>query len=209
MLLAEEIMTNDENLLPLGVLAAIGIFITREILDFVKQDKARKRKVRAFKSLLAEELELNHWAYKKLLEIITKIGEDLKDNPEATYKIQFREMGNEYIRGHDGEKIIFDAPLVVVRQKYYDQLITDIAALDVDLFNVVQDAYEEVRNMAHVREGLLRSLMAKDFDEPFPHDMRCNGFLEYANRELKDAFQAMEKLYVYCTGKEFTSFRVR
>jgi hypothetical protein len=199
-------LKNDNSLLPLGVLVAIGIFIAREILDCIKENNARKRKVRAFKYLLTEELELNHWAYKSLRRIVKMIEED---TPGATYEIEFREKGNEYICGHDGEEVFVDSPLVVISQKYYDKLITEIAVIDVNLFNVVQDTYEEIRNMAHVRKGLVGRLMAKDFDKTSTDNIQSDGFLDYALKELDDAFESMKNLYMYCTEKELESFRVR
>ncbi len=63
--------------------------------------------------------------------------------------------------------------------------------------------------MAHVRNGLIEGLLADQNDEPYPHDIRKSGFFHYAKNELPDTFDAMNALYVECTGKQLKNFRLR
>jgi hypothetical protein len=96
-----------------------------------------------------------------------------------------------------------------VHDKYYEKLISSIAELDANLFHLAQNSYEEVRNMAHVRLGLIKGLCAQENDELFPHDIRKSGFLDWAKDELNEAYTAMNSLYKECKGKELTEHRLR
>ncbi|MGE6790623.1 hypothetical protein ACQKFS_01140 [Pseudomonas guineae] len=179
------------------------------MLDVFKKKSEKKRKIFAYKSLLAEELELNLWAKKRLLSIVTTIEEQEAEHPNAKYKLIKKEAGQEYIHGYDAGNLIESCPIPIVHDKYYEKLISSIAELDANLFHLAQNSYEEVRNMAHVRLGLIKGLCAEENDEPFPHDIRKSGFLDWAKDELNEAYTAMNSLYKECKGKELTEHRLR
>lgn len=207
--LAEKVAKGEVSILPITVVTAIILFFSKEVLEFYKKGKENKRKLFAYKALLAEELELNLWAQKRLLSIVTDIEGQEEEYPNAKYTLLVKESGQEYIHGYDGEDLIESFPIPIVHEKYYEKFISNIAELDADLFNLAQSSYEEVRNMAHVRNGLIKGLLAEENNEPFPHDIRKSGFLDYAQRELKDAYSAMNMLYKECAGKELTVHRLR
>ncbi|WP_254276938.1 hypothetical protein [Halomonas sp. 3H] len=207
--LADKVANGEVSFLPVTVISAILLFILREILEAIKKKRESKRKLFAYKSLLAEELELNLWAQRQLLGIINEIEEQEKDHPDAKYTLVIKETGKEYIQGRDGDQFIFGCPIPPVQDKYYEVFISNIAELDEKLFDLAQSSYEEVRNMAHVRNGLIEGLLADQNDEPYPHDIRKSGFFHYAKNELPDTFDAMNALYVECTGKQLKNFRLR
>jgi hypothetical protein len=208
-ILADKVLKGEVEFIPITVIAAILIFIAKEISDFLKKRRESKRKIFAYKSLISEEIELNLWTHKRLTNIIQNIEDQKKEHPNANYKILIKESGNEYIHGYDGEKLIESCLIPIIHDKYYEKLISNIAELDANLFNLAQSSYQEVRNMAHVRSSLIKSLLAEENNEPFPHDISENGFLEYAKQELVDTYDAMNALYKECTGNELQEFRLR
>ena len=207
--LADKVVSGDVSLLPVTVVVAILLFIVKESLEFFKKRRESKRKLFAYKSLLSRELELNLWTYKRLLMIVTNIESQEEKHPNAHYTLLIKESGQEYIHGYDGDDLIESCPIPIVHDKYYEKFIANIAELDSHLFNLARSSYEEVRNMAHVRSGLIKGLLAEENNEPFPHDIRKSGFLDYAKSELKDTFTAMNALYKECTGSELQQHRLR
>lgn len=208
-MLADKVVNGDVSLLPVTVVVAILLFIVKEVLEFFKKRRESKRKLFAYKSLISEELEVNLWAHKRLLMIVTDIESQKEDYPNASYKLLIKECGQEYIHGYDGDDLIKSCPIPMVHEKYYEKFISSIAELDSNLFNLTQSSYEEVRNMAHVRSSLIKGLLAEENDEPFPHDIRKSGFVDYAKSELADTFTAMNALYKELTGNELQQHRLR
>lgn len=208
-ILANKIANEGVGLLPVTVIAAILLFIIKETLEFFKKHRETKRKLFAYKSLISEELELNFWAQKSLLRIITDIRTQKEEYPNARYLLLLKESGREYIHGYDNDNLIESCPVPIVYDKCYEKFISSIAELDANLFNVAQSSYEEIRNMAHVRSGLVKGLLAEENNEPFPHDIRKSGFLDYANDELVVTYEAMNTLYKECTGNELQKHRLR
>lgn len=207
--LAGEVASGEVSLLPVTVISAILLFLLREILESVKKKKESKRKLFAYKALLAEELELNFWTQRQLLSIVNDIEKQEEDHPNAEYTIVMKETGKEYIQGRDGDFFFFGCPIPPVQEKYYERFISSIAELDEKLFFLAQSSYEEVRNMAHVRNGLIEGLLAEQNNEPYPHDIRESGFFHYAKNELPDTYEAMNALYEECTGEQLKTFRLR
>jgi hypothetical protein len=207
--LAERISSGNISILPTTVVFAIILFIVKEILELKKRRAESKRKLFAYKSLIAEELELNLWAKKRLLSIITDIENQEKDYPKAKYMLSVKESGQEYIHGYDGGYLIESRPIPAIYDKYYEKFIASIAELDANLFHIAQSSYEEIRNMEHVRNGLIKGLCAEENDEPFPHDIRQSGFLDYAQSELNGTYDAMNVLYKECKGIELNEHRIR
>ncbi|AWF80459.1 hypothetical protein BTJ40_06325 [Microbulbifer sp. A4B17] len=207
--LADKVVRGEISLLPVTVIVAILLFIVKEVLELFKKGRESKRKLFAYMSLISEELELNLWALKRLLKIVTDIENQEEDHPNANYTLLIKESGQEYIHGYDGDDLIESCSIPIVHDKYYEKFIASIAELDANLFNLAQWSYEEVRNMGHVRTGLIKALLAEENNEPFPHDLRKSGFLDYAKSELADTFTAMNALYKECTGNELQQHRIR
>ena len=207
--LAEKAAKGEIDLLPITVVVAISLFIVRETLDYYRKSKEAGRKREAYKLLISEELELNLWAQKRIHSIVTDIEDEEGNYPNASYTLTVKESGKEYIQGNEDGKLIFGCPVPVVHDRYYEKLISHIAELDAAFFKLSQSCYEEVRNLAHVRSGLIEALLAEENNEPYPHDIRKSGFLDYAKNELPMIYDAMNALYRECAGKELTEARLR
>lgn len=52
-----ELQSKIDSILPVSVLAAVVLFIVKEVVEFFKRFSERKRKISAYKILLCEELE--------------------------------------------------------------------------------------------------------------------------------------------------------
>ncbi|WP_157209796.1 hypothetical protein [Marinimicrobium agarilyticum] len=207
--LADKVASGKANILPATVIVAILLFIVKEVLEFFKKNRESRRKLFAYKSLISEELEFNLWSYKRLVGIVNDIEAQEEDHPNARYTLLIKESGKEYIHGYDGDELLESSLIPVVHDKCYEKFISGIAELDANLFNLAQSSYEGVRTMAHVRGGLIKGLLAEKNNEPFPHDIRKSGFLDYAKRELERTYNPMNKLYKECTGNELQEHRVR
>jgi hypothetical protein len=62
------------SILPVTVVAAITLFVLKEVLEFIKRWRADRRKGQAYRKVLARECELNLWAQWRLKETLREIN---------------------------------------------------------------------------------------------------------------------------------------
>ncbi|HHQ6565617.1 TPA: hypothetical protein ACSTJX_000413 [Serratia fonticola] len=62
-------LNENSSFLPITVIFAIGLFILKEVVEFIKKHKANNRKVFAMKRLFSRECEKNLWTIKILKRV--------------------------------------------------------------------------------------------------------------------------------------------
>jgi len=195
--------------LPLAVYVAILIFILREILDSIKKRAAVKRKRGAFKLLLAQELEINNYAFRAIFETIKDLNEivnsSLPELSKVTFHLNARENGViEYQKKYSPTDSIHSGwPIPVVKRDLYNRLLPEIAEIDKKLFNLVTETYTEIGELEHLRNGILEYTMEAD------KKMFLSGFPEYGLAMKNDIFSAMDKLYQYCSNSRLEKIKTR
>jgi hypothetical protein len=86
------------SILPITVVAAIILFVTKEVFEFFRRRSERSRRLSAIKLLLAEEIEKNHWAHASMFRALEDIKELSESFPDAEYRLHVARNGTEHIR---------------------------------------------------------------------------------------------------------------
>ena len=184
-------------LLPSTVIVALILFGLREVLEWNRRRRANNRQIRAFKTLLARECELNRWALESLDRALIEMSGQSQADLEADYEIQRRQSGKIFFCNDDGSSW----PLPETHFDFMRDNMFAVAALDETLFALLEAAYDSVIDLEHVRNSLIEFM--ENGNE------HLEAFIDYGRNELNDAKQGLEKLYFVCTGSQLDLGRVR
>jgi hypothetical protein len=192
-------------LLPATVIAAVALFILKEVVEFFKRWRADGRKRRALRVLLARECELNCLVQTRLTNALTEIQEDLPMKPRDEYLIERRESGEViYSQRYEG-RLTAQFALPAIQTDLMSKVMLDVAILDNFLFAHLQDAYDATMSLKHVRQSLI-DFLESDKEEDKIH---FEAFPDWALRELARVRLSLQKLYEACTGEKEIKARVR
>ena len=196
-------MKDLSGLIQPTVIAAAIIFALREILEFVRKRRARRRKIKAYKKILAEELERNFWAWKSLRSAVTRIQGYRVEGVEVTHKIVSAPSGAQRLetRYLDGT-LSSGSNLPVASRASFERVLLGLAEEDEKLYSLASDAYDEISEIGHVRASLINELGS---EEGFHFD----GFLEYAVETLDSAIGPIRHFYQVCAGKVLEQPKLR
>jgi hypothetical protein len=189
------------DFLPITVISAISLFIIKEIVEFIRKRKARKRKISAIKNLLAEEIEINYWAWKNL----TSIGKRVKDSSADTkFYIFASKAGFERFEYIEPDKSGGGQSFPKVTELNYQKLILDIAELDNDFYEKSIEYNKAIAELLHIRNGVYEFI-----DEIKQGYHYAEGFISYMEDELPGVYEKMNDLYFYCKEKKLEKHRMR
>lgn len=191
-----------------AILVAIGVFITREILEYRRRQTSKSRKILAIKIVLARACELNNWTIKALKRQLTTIQDSV--NPAGSVFIKFLQGGRIRFVETDGNSESSSIIPEVDASDLKIQLLP-IAELDEQLTALLEAAISGLAELHHVRDSMVRYVSGEEGLRL--HEVPDNDFLktfaEYGLEELEDSYNALNALYVGCTGSDLTSHRVR
>ena len=80
-------MESFSSILPATVVAAVVLFVLKELFEGVRRYRGDQRKKQALRSLLARECELNHWTIKSIRDIVETIRDESKDGAQFEFII--------------------------------------------------------------------------------------------------------------------------
>lgn len=191
-------MIEYPNLIPITVVAAVAIFLAREMLEAVRRVLANRRKRHALRLLLAAECERNQWVIHWMRNHIPELQEALKQG----HVIEVRKTA----AGYDRLSVLYEeghssSPIPHVKDKTIDRYLFEAASIDAQLFKAIEGVATSLPVLSHLREGLIERV-AED-------KAWLGSWVEYALRELKDIETSIGVLYKACTGKNATPHRVR
>ncbi|WP_404938952.1 hypothetical protein P7C00_11205 [Pseudomonas sp. JDS08PS003] len=193
------ILQSVESFLPLTVISAVGLFFLKEVMEFFKKRSEKLRKIRAYKILIAEELQKNAWTIKQLKSLMRDIEDDsfealtFSKNSVGEYRV--------YIRREDGGG--GSTVLPVVHTSIFDKAVVEIAAIDSSLFEVAKVAYEHFAEVRHIRD----SVITISEDEDRAEFLKSLPF--YASEKLDAAEEASKLLFKACAGTEMPKHKLR
>jgi hypothetical protein len=200
-------MLETKDILPTTAIVAIGIFLTKEIIEAFRRHSADKRKLLALKALIARECELNNWCIKRLSDIFNNIDTPENKNPGIIVSIEETPSGRPYVKViSDDEGLETHSSIPEVHRELMTKFLLDIATLDKGLFGKLEPAYDILAEVAHIKDSLVRS---RDADERTGEAGYLSGLAYYATGVLVKADTAIKELYKYCTGQELTKHRLR
>lgn len=191
-----------DSFLSATIVVAIILFFAKEILESIRRYRARERARRANRLLLKRECELNYWVYTCLFRIASQLQADVNSGVDETYAVARRSDQSIAFRTlHiDG---FSETTIPPTRIAVIEKLLLDAASNDGSLYEVLQQAYEAMIDMEHVRESLFRHVEDEDGDGFLA------GFHNFALNELADSLVALRALYKECTGEVLTTWQVR
>ena len=205
----QKFASGEADLLPIPVFIAIVLFVAREILDSIKKHNAKSRKIKAYKQLVAEELELNYGAYLSLKAIFSELEENKKEWDGGSYEAKFKEAENLYVHVTHDEKLVMASPARKPSMAQHDKILVTIAELDNNFYEKLRCGYLKVIELNHLYDSLIKGLKASEFDEPFPHTITESGFLSYALEECEKIYSELNELYLFCTNRKLKKSRLR
>lgn len=184
--------------LPVTVVAAISLFLIKEIVEFFKRKGEKKRKLDALKSLMSEELLVNAAALKFLRRLCSAI------NVEDIRGVEYKKTssGTERVIVLTSEKTSVNY-FWKLRTAVFEKVMTELAALDGALFPVVAEAYAKINEVKHVRESII------DFSELEMPKHLIRGLGDYGKNQIDDAVLLTEQAYKKLTGNELTQTKIR
>ncbi|UZM14766.1 hypothetical protein LZV00_02915 [Pseudomonas kielensis] len=192
-----------------AILIAIFTFFAKEYLDSRRKFKEQERKLRACKVLLAEELRLNYYSQQALERIFRSAADDVDIELRPILEYEFS-RGIEFFSVTDPLTGSGGATAIPkVSFKYYDRFVDVVAELDAVLFESMQLAYAEIREMEHIRNSLVNHLQAEEDDKYIPKDIRDSGFVDYAERTIARVYGPMNDFYFLCEGKALIKAQLR
>lgn len=205
----QKLASGEADLLPIPVFMAIVLFLAREILDSIKKRNAESRKIKAYKQLIAEELELNYGAYLSLKGIFLELEKNKEEWDGGIYEAKFKEAGNLYVHVTNDAKLVMAFPARKPSMAQHDKILVNVAELDINFYEKLRCGYLKVIELNHLYDSLIKGLKSSEFDEPFPHTITRSGFLDYALNECERIYRELNELYRFCTGSKLEKGRLR
>jgi hypothetical protein len=181
-----------EPYLPVTVLCAIGLFITKEAVEHLKKRSEKERKVTAYKSLVAEECMKNAWVLKSLRSHVRSLGDpDLRK-----VSLKSTSYGDILMCLYDQDSG-GGSPIVDVHSKIFEKTVVDMAVIDSELFSHAKEAYESLANVTNCLNQLREFASKNDL-------MHLRGLAEYSKGVLDETEADLQALFRFCTSKDLS-----
>jgi hypothetical protein len=193
----------SSSFLPITVVFAIGLFILKEVLEFIKKNNAQKRKVSAMKKLFSRECEKNFWTVKILRSVLKEIYDGYESHKEI--HVRFSEYNPSYVFVIEGEDEASGHSISKTHRELMDKNLMETAVLDKLFFKKLEDACDALAELDHVRDSFLN---INNTSEEIG-DGLLSAFADYGLNELDDIQKSLNELYKYCTGGELKNARLR
>lgn len=186
------------NAFPITVVAAIILFVVKEIVEFIKKTREKTRKISAYKALIAEELLKNAWSLKALRRLCFELQEPTLK--EIEYKKSASGTERVIVRTEEGARETY---FWKIHTAAFEKIMTDLAVSNSKLFGSAAEVYSLLAEAKHVRESII------DFAEfEMPRHM-IKGLGDYGNNTLEEASAAVKSTYKSYTGKELVGHKLR
>jgi hypothetical protein len=177
------------RLLPITVVAAIILFFTKEFFEFFKKRAEKKRKLSAYKVLIAEEMAKNSFSIFGLRRIV----ERLQDN-SWVHEVIRGSNGACHLKSSRGEEKV-KGIVLPFHSSIFDKHIVDLAVIDKQFFAQLRDTYQAIADAKVSRSTMLE--MCEDPNLEFFLGSYLQGVVtvfDAAETQIKTTFET-------CTGK--------
>lgn len=194
-------------LLPVTVLAAVLLFVAKEVMEAIRRYRSDARTKAALRALLGYECERNNWAVRRLRQIFETIQSEQAENEATEFSLQTSKNGLlsfkfRHPQGERGGSLGFPD----TQRDFMSKQLLLAATLDKDLYTKLLDSFDAVGELEHLRLSLIHYL--EPDDDEMQEDALAH-FVEYALRNLDAAYAKLDGLYALCTGKKLEAIRLR
>jgi hypothetical protein len=199
-----EWLTYLGSALPVTVVAAIILFVVKEIWELTKRVRSDGRKRKAIHRLIGIELEVNKWVLKKVLDAAFTIERALAEK-SGTLSIIKTNSGMHRLEYHyEDDRRASSMPIPVTRKESVSRYLMEIALIDPDTFPLVLEASTALNELDHLRETIINEVEDHETLSAFGE-----GLVSYLRDEVADIDEVLAKLYFEVTGQKYQEFRVR
>jgi hypothetical protein len=183
------------NVFPITVIAAIVLFVFKEIVELIKRSREKARKISAYKILIAEEMLKNAWALIPLRMAMEKL-DDLKRQVSIIHNSD----GSCHLltSSSDEQSKLYIQPFY---SAIFDKYLVDIAVIDKSFFSKIMVTYQSIAE-ARVGRATLFELSA----DPV-HDFSRQLYIAGLRNTLAVAEDSIKQTYSLCTGKELNAHK--
>jgi hypothetical protein len=182
------------EILPIATVVAIIVFITKETLEFFRRMGERRRKKRAIKSLIRDELRANHLAL-NLIDSAIHSASQLDYREGTTGSIVAGHGGRTHHRIIDKNGEILGGGMIrPVKTTEYQRLLPQAAELDFKLYEELREGHGRIQELEHIVNSFIENFGNAPDDQWWP------GFCEWASACLCDISKDMVEQYVKLGG---------
>jgi len=195
--------------LPLTVLSAIILFVSKEVLEFFRKRNEKKIKLNAIKKLISYELEINNWVLERLFYAINNSKDYLRTFESPFIHISYTKDNIERIHFKENSKENEGTSFTIPRVKmdYLEKYLLDIAILDETFFQTAQLTLDSLKELNHIRSSFLD--VFENSNSFVTVDDLYEAFHEYALLEKDNILEKIDNLYFMCTEKKLKNKKLR
>lgn len=201
-----KLLLDINKFLPITILITVLLFMIKEILERLRRADERRRKTKALQMLISHEIEKNNWALESFFRILSSIKENLDNNVKAKYSLELARNGAEHYRIEIDDDDWSGGAVPSFHFSVYEKVITQVAELNIEMYETLSNFYNELYELNHYRNTLLEFL--DDYGD-FPPRELTEVFLGDLSLESKKYFEKMYSSYRLLTGEELKKARVR
>jgi hypothetical protein len=194
-----------QQLLPITAVVAVCLFALKELIEAFRRYFAERRRIRAIKSLIAVECELNLWAVKSLTHVLETIRDDLAAEGKPEFKLFFPRDGRVRFKSTQGDGSYIGFAIAPVHTEHLTKNTLEIATFGGSFDRAAREALEALSDLEHLRQSVIYFVEPDDKDDLVHRE----SFLDYAFSELPEIKRLLGLLYKECTGNELVEHRVR
>jgi hypothetical protein len=149
-------MDNLLSIIPATVVAAVLLFILKELVEGIRRYRGECRKKTALRALLARECELNNWTIKSIKHILETIKDESSADAKNEFSFIFPKSGKVLFRvKRPYSEFKSGSSLAETHREIMSKNLLEVAMLDKELYAALQPAYDAVAELTHVRENLI------------------------------------------------------
>jgi len=183
------------KLFPITVVVAISLFVFKEIVEFFKKRSEKKRKISAYKILIAEEMSKNAWTIFILRNVVDRLGD-----PALAVEVLKAADGSTHVKMSNENECTTSA-ILPFHSSIFDKHIVDLAVVDKIFFLRVKETYQKIAETRAAINTILeicinpvlnaaRNVVVKDLV----------GLINSAEFHIKETF-------TLCTGRQLDSHK--
>jgi len=195
----------ESTILPITAMAAILIFIAKEILDFIKSRKRSKKTKEIVKLLLAYEIELNFWTLKNLFNLLTELNKynslddlnlSIQKGIETNYSVKVRHINSDSLYGQ---------AIVPFHTERFERVLFHIGELGEESYNKIQIAYSSLNELNDYRLQTINLFAKNEWIDLPDHTF---AVLQSFSNNYDKYYQDLNSAYICLTGKKLTEHRL-
>jgi len=180
---------------PIAVISAISIFITKEFLEWRRKKRSDERKLKAIYLLVTLELEENFSAIRMFGDCLSTVKMYYQEDERADLSVVTLPSKTKSINLTVNGYLVSGSRIPEVQSEVFKKKLEDIAQLDGKNFPEALDALENLKELEHIVQSLVDYIGTKN-------SIWLDGFTDYANQILDASCYFLRRYYELIGGKE-------